>query len=67
MREKDLFLKFVNKRVSVGIPHYDLPEKLFYVHGYISELNDSFMIVQTNKGLRRIALTDIIEIHLEDY
>ena len=62
VNERELYKGFLNKYVDIGIPHDFLEHRLFYMSGEVIDINDNLLVLQGKKGIRKIFLSDIIEI-----
>jgi hypothetical protein len=62
MKAYEIYKGFLNKKVNIGIPHWFNQGKLFFFTGYVIEVNNEFLILKTSNGIRKISLSDIIEI-----
>ena len=54
--------EYLNKRVGVGVPHWVIPDKLFYYFGELVAVKDEYVIIQDVKGLRQIEIRNIRQI-----
>jgi len=57
----EIYKKSIGRRISVGIPHYETPGRLFYIAGQLLSVNDEYIILDTGKSIRKIELKDVIE------
>ena len=61
MRQEEIYRQHEGKTVDVGIPHYNNPNKLFFITGKLIEVNDQYILLETSKGIRRLSLVDILQ------
>lgn len=54
--------EFLGKSVNIGIPHWLDPDRLFYITGKITEIENNHLILLMNNGVKKISLDDVIEI-----
>ena len=59
---KELYKGFLNQAVDVGIPHDFLEHRLFYMSGIVIGFDGNYLVLKGQKGIRKILLSDIIEI-----
>ena len=53
---------YLNKSVGIGLPHWVVPDKLFFYYGTIIEITDNFLLLKGKNGLKQIILQDINQI-----
>ena len=60
----EIYKAYQDKKVCVGIPHWFNDTKLFFEIGNAIEVTNEHMILQTPNGIRKIPLSDIMQITL---
>lgn len=63
-REEIERLNLLNKYVACGVPNYDFMESLFFYYGYVRQITEDYIKIETKKGFRIVKLSKIIDIHL---
>jgi len=64
MNVNEMYKDFLNKLVDIGIPNYTRPNRLFFVTGKVIEIDETYLTLRITDGLRKIPLSDIIQISL---
>ena len=59
--QEEIYKKYVGSRVDIGTPHFDNPKRLFFFVGLLIEVNNEYLLLDTNKGIRKINLADVFE------
>jgi len=60
----NVFSKFLGKKVDLGIPNYNRSDRLFWLTGRLIEVDNDFLILKINNGVRKIPIDDVREISL---
>ena len=55
----------IGKMVTIAVPHMILPQGLFFYTGEISSINQEYVMLETDKGFKKIIITDIQEVRLK--
>ena len=55
---------FLNKYISVGVPHDIIPGKLFFYYGYLRYVDNIELKLEMSNGVKIIPLTRIYDVHL---
>lgn len=63
-RKEDLTI-FLNKLVSIGVPHSIIDRELFFYYGRLKEVTEKEIKLETDHGLRLILIEEIKDIHLD--
>ncbi len=63
-RKEDLII-FLDKLLSVGIPHTIIEGRLFYYYGKLIEIDAKEIKLETETGFRLISVEKIVDIHLD--
>lgn len=56
---------FLNKYVSIGVPHDIISGKLFFYFGWLRYIDNLEVKIETNNGFRIIPIANIQDIHLK--
>jgi len=48
---KELYEKFLNKKIEIGSQHFYDSTKLFFQHGIVTAVTDYALEIETEKGL----------------
>jgi len=64
MSENDTYNDFLGQVVNVGIPHYTVEHRLFFITGLVTGVKDGFLILKIKNGIRKIPFSDIMEISI---
>jgi len=60
------FKKYIGKHVTVSTPYFSNKHRLCFITGVVLEVKNNHMLIKYNRNsLRRIALSDIINIRVE--
>jgi hypothetical protein len=59
-----MYNEFLKKNVNVGIPNFVRPNRLFFITGTVVEVDKSYLTLRIKDGIRRIPLSDVIQISL---
>lgn len=64
MKKIDYVKKIYGKRVTIAIPNFKNPDKLFYISGVLEDFDvgNKSILLRTDNGIREIFLKDIREI-----
>ena len=65
MSEKNLYEQYLKKTVNVGIPNYIHKDRLFFITGFVLDLDENYVILKIKDGMRKIPYSDIIEISVK--
>ena len=63
-KELDLFL---NKQVSIGVPHAIMQGKLFFFYGKLLEVTEKEIKLQTKKGFKIVQIAQVKDVHEVEY
>ena len=55
---------FLNKYISVGVPHDIIAGKLFFYYGYLKYVDNLEIKLEMKNGVKIIPLDRILDIHL---
>jgi len=55
--------KYQGKNVAVGVPHLTQRRPFFY-YGKVVDIEERHIVLENEKGIHRIPLSDIIQINL---
>lgn len=60
----EVYKRFLNQKVSVGIPNWYDPSKLFFQSGIVTDITENNLVLVNDDGVYNITLSDIIQIEL---
>jgi len=60
----EIYKKFLNKRVCIGMPNWFDTSRLFFEDGYVVEVTSDYLMLRTDNGFKKIPLDDIAQIEL---
>jgi len=63
MLEKEYIEAFIEKNVSVGVPHLILDNRLFFYYGILKSVTRNEITLQTKNGFKIIQIEEIKDIH----
>lgn len=63
--EREYINKFLDMSVSVGVPNYTDPEKLFFYHGKLTYIGQTNLIIENDKGSIEVELDRVKAIVLD--
>lgn len=55
--------KYQGKKVAVGVPHIT-QRRPFYHYGKVIDIEERHIIIENEKGIHRIPLSDIIQLNI---
>ena len=61
--EKKNYEKYLGKNVVIGVPHL-IERRPFFHYGKAIEITDNTIVLETDKGLRTIQFSDILQLNL---
>ena len=62
--EREDLLPYTGEFVDIGIPHYIIPDRLFYQKGILEEIFEDEIKLKLDNGVKIIPLNQIKEIRL---
>jgi hypothetical protein len=63
--DKTLAIKFLNEYTAVGVDNIYDKTKLFYYFGLITDVNDTFLVIETKTNVKEVRLSEVREIRLD--
>jgi hypothetical protein len=66
MLNKKIIDSFLNKSVSVGVPHIILPDRLFFYYGRLHEVTGSSITLETKQGFKIVPIEQIKDLHEDE-
>lgn len=55
--------KYIGKKVAVGVPHLT-QRRPFYHYGKVIDIEERHIVIEKEKGVHRIPLSDIIQLNI---
>jgi len=63
MLKKENIENYLNKNISVGVPHLVIDDRLFFFYGILINVSETEITIKTKNGYKIIPIEQIQDLH----